>query len=86
MCFDTWATKLSFVFLAIYVPKCQMSSGPHGPIFYGLCADVYYFNSPMHLLCHKTLQYPFCATKQKTLAETSSLILVYLESFCLEFP
>ena len=24
---------LSCVFLANYMPKCQMSSGPHGPIF-----------------------------------------------------
>ena len=29
MCFD----ELSCVFLAKYVPKCQMSSGPFGPIF-----------------------------------------------------
>ena len=26
--------RLSFELLANYVPKCQMSSGPHGPIFY----------------------------------------------------
>ena len=25
--------RLSFALLANYVPKCQMSSGPHGPIF-----------------------------------------------------
>ena len=28
--------RLSFALLANYVPKCQMSSGPHGPIFYFL--------------------------------------------------
>ena len=27
-------TCLLYVFLANYVPKCQMSSGPFGPIFY----------------------------------------------------
>ena len=32
MCFDIWATKTG-VFLTNYVPKCQMRSGPYGPIF-----------------------------------------------------
>ena len=32
MCFHTWALRLSCLFLANYVPKCQMSSGPYGPM------------------------------------------------------
>ena len=30
--------RLSCVFVANYVPKCQMSSGPYGPIFVGSIA------------------------------------------------
>ena len=32
---------LSCVFLANYVPKCQMSSGPYGPIFGGIVLGVW---------------------------------------------
>ena len=33
--------RLSCVFLANYVPKCQMSSGPCGPIFVVLCVNLW---------------------------------------------
>ena len=33
MCFDRRPVRLSCVFLANHVPKCQMSSGLYGPIF-----------------------------------------------------
>ena len=34
MCFDIWATKVKLCtnYVPNYVPKCQMSSGPFGPI------------------------------------------------------
>ena len=35
MCFSP--LRLSCVFLANYVPKCQMNSGPYGPIFLFIC-------------------------------------------------
>ena len=35
MCFDIYGPlRRSCVFLANYVPKCQMSSGPYGPILH----------------------------------------------------
>ena len=33
MYFDIWATEIKLCALGNYVPKCQMSLGPHGPIF-----------------------------------------------------
>ena len=43
--------RLICVFLANYVPKCQMSSGPYGPIFFYQSATV--GNRFLMLQCHQ---------------------------------